>query len=356
MSRCCAVGGTPGAAENRPLTAIRGIASLWVVGHHWLPSASRHLRAIFDPGFLAVDLFFILSGLILARVHAQLTRAELPDFYLRRVFRLYPLHLVCLAWLVGIVAPSLVGVDWLTLGASAALIHPFLDVAPLANPPSWSIGVELGCYLAFPLLLACLRRLDGRAVSAVMVLALLWIEWRIQFHLLGATHGAKAMERGLCGFTLGMAITLWSAPLERWPHAGLLAGTLELVGIVGVVWSIRSLNWALVPPCCSLLLVGLGFDRGLVARALRAQPWVWLGRISFSIYLAHYPLLLCAQRVMSPTRFGEQGQWLWYAGLLVALLALSTLLWRYIEEPGRSLPRRLRRRRSHPPRVSQAAS
>ncbi len=348
--------GTAGATENRPLTAIRGIASLWVVGHHWLPDASRHLRVIFDPGFLAVDLFFILSGLILARVHAGLTVAELPDFYLRRVFRLYPLHLVCLAWLVIIAAPGLASIDWLTLAASAALIHPFLDIAPLANPPSWSIGVELGCYLAFPLLLAGLRCLKRPHVRTLIMLTLLWAEWRIQSPLLGVTQGAGAMARGLCGFALGMAISLWSAPLQRLRHAGLLAGALELIGIGGIAWSLRSLDWTLVPPCSALLLTGLGFDRGLVARALRAELWVWLGRISFSIYLAHYPLLLCAQRVLDPARFSAHGQWLYYAGLLAVLLTLSTLLWRYVEEPGRSLPRRLRRRWGRQTDVPQATA
>ncbi len=348
--------GTSSATENRPLTAIRGVASLWVVGHHWLPDASRHLRVIFDPGFLAVDLFFILSGLILARVHAGLTVAELPDFYLRRVFRLYPLHLVCLAWVVIIAAPGLASIDWLTLGASAALIHPFLAIAPLANPPSWSISVELGCYLAFPWLLAGLRRLDGRHVPALIALALLWGEWRIQSHLLGVTQGAGAMARGLCGFALGMAISLWSAPLQRLRHAGLLAGALELIGIGGIAWGVCSLDWAVVPPFSALLLTGLGFDRGPVARALRAGLWVWLGRISFSIYLAHYPLLLCAQRVLDPTRLGARGQWLYYAALLAVLLTLSTLLWRYVEEPGRSLPRRLRRRWGQRPEVPQATA
>lgn len=356
MSRSRAFGGAVRTAENRPLTAIRGIASLWVVGHHWLPSASRHLGAIFDPGFLAVDLFFILSGLILARVHARLTTAELPDFYLRRVFRLYPLHLVCLAWLVGIVSPNLASMEWLTLAGSAALIHPFLASAALANPPSWSIGVELGCYLAFPLLLAGLRRLDGRVVPTVMVLALLWAEWRIQFRLLGVTHGAGAMERGLCGFALGMAINLWSAPFGRWRHAGLIAAALELIGLGGIAWSLCSVSWACFPPCSALLLAGLGLDRGPVARALRAEPWLWLGRISFSVYLAHYPLLVSAERVLNPKQLGESGEWLWYAGLLAALLALSTLLWRYVEEPGRSLPRRLRRRWGRRPEVPQAAA
>ncbi len=335
-------------AENRPLTAIRGIASLWVVGHHWLPGASRHLAAVFDPGFLAVDLFFILSGLILARVHPRLTLAELPDFYLRRLCRLYPLHLVCLAWVVAIAAPSLAAIDWPTLTASAALILPFLDIAALANPPSWSIGIELGCYLAFPLLLAALRRLDGRVVATVIALALLWAEWRIQFRLLGRTHGAGAMERGLCGFALGMAINRWSAPLSGWAGAGRLAAALELAGAGGIAWSLGSLNWALFPPCSALLLAGLGFDRGPVARALRREPWVWLGRISFSVYLAHYPLLLSAQRLLDPRQFGERGQWLYYGSLLAALLALSTLLWRAVEEPGRALPRRLRRRSAQP--------
>ncbi len=346
---------TSGAVENRPLTSIRGVASLWVVGHHWLPDASQHLRVLFDPGFAAVDLFFVLSGLILARVHADLSARGLPDFYLRRLFRLYPLHVVCLAWLVGMIAAShgWASVDWPTLAASAALLHPFLDIQPLANPPSWSIGVELGCYLAFPLLLDGLRRLTGRraggapalAATTALALGLLWLEWRLQASLLGVTHGAAAMARGLCGFALGMAISAWGeAMLTRRRGIGLVSAALELAGLAGLAWSVHGYRWGAIPPCSAVLLAGLAFDRGPLARLLRLSPWLWLGRISFSIYLVHYPLLMLARTAIDPLQLGRAGQWLWYAGLLALLLGLSTLTWRLIEEPARRLPRRLRRR------------
>ena len=90
--------------EIGPLTAIRGFAALWVVGHHlvpaWYPNATGWVPTLFLTGYAAVDVFFVLSGFILATVYRDLATSETPMFLLKRLCRVYPLHLCIMAALV----------------------------------------------------------------------------------------------------------------------------------------------------------------------------------------------------------------------------------------------------------------
>src|SRR6478735_12558 len=90
--------------EIRPLTAIRGLAALWIVVHHiqptWWPNAGAVPSLAMSMGYTAVDIFFVLSGFILSDVYRRLTLSRLPQFWLRRLLRIYPLTLCVLAPLV----------------------------------------------------------------------------------------------------------------------------------------------------------------------------------------------------------------------------------------------------------------
>ncbi|MFL5337706.1 MAG: acyltransferase family protein, partial [Geminicoccaceae bacterium] len=159
--------------ELLALTSIRGIAAWWVVLFHlrlllapWLPSAAI---ALLDQGNLAVDLFFVLSGFVialnygdrLASGRATPTRADIADFLFRRFARIYPLHLLIL---LGFAAYF--GAAILLGSATVAEQDPGYFLASLFlvqnwgflhalkwNVPAWSISTEACAYLLFPLLL-----------------------------------------------------------------------------------------------------------------------------------------------------------------------------------------------------------
>jgi peptidoglycan/LPS O-acetylase OafA/YrhL len=323
--------------ENLPLTALRGVASVWVVGYHvqplWFPDAPAGLTSVLWLGPTAVDIFFVLSGFILACVYGALRLNRVPLFWLRRVCRIYPLHLAVLGVFGGMTLAAVLlhrshyDHDWASFWYDALLLQPFLPGRTQWNPPAWSLGIELLCYAVFPFVARLLRHATGWIVAATAI-GLAAAEIYVLRHYGGTTAGNGAVWRGLAGFHLGVALGVLSprlrpglaAPASLAAAAGLVAG-LALVSPVAVVLSAAALIFALSP------------EQGPVARLLATRVPVWLGRVSFSIYLLHAPLFNLLQRIPVPG-----GHWSNLVLFLAVLLPMSELTYRWIEQPGRRIP------------------
>jgi peptidoglycan/LPS O-acetylase OafA/YrhL len=168
-------GKVKGKAEIRALTGARGMAALLVVIYHFYPSdqmVPAALGHIIGKGYLWVDLFFVLSGFVLALNYAHLFAGawglrQWGDFLLRRLGRIYPLYIVLtLATLIVTVALfGRISGEGLPPG-TAVLAHPLRDItanvllvqswgiARSVNGPGWSISTEWAAYILFPLLAA----------------------------------------------------------------------------------------------------------------------------------------------------------------------------------------------------------
>ncbi|MBD0272012.1 MAG: acyltransferase [Acetobacteraceae bacterium] len=349
--------------EIRSLTALRGVAALWVFGFHlWLldrgttaPAyAGTPAATLFEHGWTGVDLFFILSGYVLATVHSTLSMGGAPRFLIRRAFRLYPLHIATtLALAAGVALASAAGLelsrdgryDWDDLPASLLLLHTFLSEPNRWNSVTWSISVELVCYALLPAVLPLLRRVPLRGlVAAALGLAAAAAVWIVALD--APSHGMPAVVRGLFGFYLGCCVALASAGPngEAGARFGRRAGAWALAAAAVLAFGVLADLPSLVPPCTAVLVGALAAERGLVARALNAEPLVWLGRVSFSIYLLHMPVLAALERLLPLHRLPLPplgGALLRDAVALAAVLALSALAHRLVEEPGRRLPSRL---------------
>jgi peptidoglycan/LPS O-acetylase OafA/YrhL len=332
-----------GQRENLPLTALRGVAAVWVVLCHvqlfWFPGAPAGIAALCWLGQAAVDIFFVLSGFILACVYGglRLNRAKL--FWLRRICRIYPLHLAVLAtfgfltFTAVLLHRSGFPHDWESFGLEALLLHPFLPGLTPWNPPTWSLGIEMLCYALFPFVAPLFARSRRWAVG-LAALGLAAAELYVVQRYGGATVGQGAVLRGLAGFHLGMALGFLSPRLRpalaapaSLPAAGALLAGVALVSPAVVVLSAAALILALAP------------ERGRVARLLASRGTVWLGRVSFSIYLLHAPLMNLIQRVPVPG-----GHWGHLAMLAGILFPMSEVTYRWIERPGRRIPAVLMRR------------
>lgn len=350
--------GTPLRHQNRALTSIRGVMALWVVGHHLQFELGllgyHYLGWLFRPGYVGVDIFFVLSGFVITAVHRDMKPKDTRDFFIRRIFRIYPLHLFVLAVLLGFWLQDL----WLGaplsmprlahLGIVALLLQPYLIHDQDWNVVSWSIGVELLCYALFPLAILMLRRMNLVVSLAALVIAAFY-ERHVHSELI---WGWPAIARGLGGFALGMMVQQMTV-LCRLPNRR-TATRIELAALGCMVLAVLLRDLALVPLFGALLIYGLAAERGAASRALSGPVWFWLGQISFSVYLLHPTVITLAFAWMPPARLGlHLGQGptalIWTALVLGLLLGLATLTWQLVEEPTRRIGARLARRVSAAP-------
>ncbi|MCB8873549.1 acyltransferase family protein [Acidisoma silvae] len=333
--------------ESVPLTSIRGFAALWVtslhyqlgmadVGYQLWPGVSHY-------GYAGVDIFFILSGFILSAVYRGFAWHNLGSFFIRRGFRVYPMHLavtggMLLLWIDAYlrfgVHNEAQNLHWLP--AFALLLQPFIYHRLMWNAVTWSISVELVCYLLFPLAILALR--GARLwVLLPIILVLAVIEHHLQIYDL-YVWGDGAVARGLVGFGLGMAIRLASQRVPVPARSLTILG--ELVGLGGIIGACVIGQGTYVPIFAGLLILCISYDKGIVSWVLHAPVCLWLGKISFSYYLIHEEIIGLAWTRFPATRLPfshDTDGFVWIAGVIAAGLVLSTVTWLVIEEPFRKL-------------------
>ena len=350
----------PQGAHRRDIDGLRAVAILGVLGYH---ASSGGLRG----GFVGVDIFFVLSGYLISRIifgGLRHSSFSFVDFYARRIKRIFPALLVVLA------AVSLFG--WFALltdeyemlgkhvAAGAAFVANFVlwretgyfdpaaDLKPLLH--LWSLGIEEQFYLFWPLLLCLLawRRIKPLPV----VIAITIVSFALNVAWVGA-HEARAFYSPitrLWELSLGGALSCvevtgsegyqrWSAWVDRGGGRWLSVLGLSLLLLSLVLLSNTQLfpGWrAALPTVGTLLLIAAG-PKPFINRAMLGHPiMVFVGLISYPLYLWHWPLL-SFQRVLAG---GEIS-----GGTVIVTMALAVLLawltWRFIERPIRSSRLRL---------------
>ncbi len=349
-------------------TALRGIAALSVVMHHFSePNAVNWIDykvffGIFHWGSEAVDLFFILSGFILHWVY--LLKVDFIDWsaYLRaRVARIMPLYYLTTVLCLPVALFSIfkhglsyVGRDYpATLLCNALMFSGIVDgFRHTINSPAWSISVEFFCYLAiFPLLVCLFRFLSTKSFGLLGSIILVGIFTHLlvicyQFAPLtvyGWHWDSSWLVRGICGFSSGFFIC---AIHRMSPHRGPSRALINLM-VIGA-FAVFFLNRLGYLPT-SLLLYSFPFlvyfsayDEGASASILKSKSLQWLGQRSYSIYLWHMPILLFQMFLFSLTKKSQSPSGpLSCAILVVIVLLISELSYRYFETPCREYMRKL---------------
>jgi peptidoglycan/LPS O-acetylase OafA/YrhL len=333
------------------LTGIRGVAAWLVVFYHIRISLSAlfpaEAIAVFAKGYLAVDLFFVLSGFVLWYNYGERLRGGgiggSAAFMWKRFARIWPLHAVILAAFVAFAvllaltgrhSPEKYPVAELPLHLLLVQNWGFTDTLTW-NHPAWSISTELAAYLLFPLMVLVLRwdRMPRALllVAATAILAAIHTLFaRSGRDILGADIPAMGLWRCLLEFTLGtVTCVIW----QRWreaPAAVLVAGSaFALLLASGLAAGLP--ETAFVPAVFMTGILALAFDKGPVSRALSGRVAMYLGEISYSTYLAHF-LLWRVYKIAFLDQSLQLG-WMGLAGFFVLLFVVSAALYHGVEKP-----------------------
>ena len=345
-------------ANIKPLTAMRFFAALWVVAFHYTPSLGLGTPALVAKGYLGVELFFVLSGFILSHVYMAAHgegRFNYAQVLWARLARIYPVHIATLLGLAALIgAASLAGVNageqvvvWASVPAHLTLTQAW-GLAPQGgwNHPSWSISAEWFAYLAFPAFAAVFWRLRDRPRLAAALAALLALVLNVGFERLAgfpltrATILWGALRIVPC-FALGCAIwLLWRADVMPTKRAAVLGLAGSLAAIVGATvlgapdWFTVWLFGALILSLASLTTSG--------SKLLTSPVWVYLGEVSFAVYMVCIPWELVFSKVVqriAPTA-GETLAWPLWLVMFGGVLPAAMIVHHLVERPAREIMRR----------------
>lgn len=340
------------------LTGVRGIAAFWVVFFHLYQTVGGIVHwpnlAKIPPvqcGFLGVDLFFILSGFIMCHVHSQdftvYTKSEHLRFLMLRLSRIYPLHIVCLlGFLTAVLSlPGFTlayadhGFTAPEFAATLLMIQNWgLGSGGYWNQPTWSLSAEWLGYIGFPLIVLGIRRFvpaERELFFAFMVLAgTLVVAFAIHAPDFGGM-GKFGVVRMAAEFTAGCLIyfSMHRGPAREPSNARFWFALI----VIAICISDMRLHWGAVFGL-ALLIRALAAP-GAAGNLLFGNPVsVWLGKISFSLYLSHWPLLQIFNWIIAHHALAWSGnqQRALVTALVIAIVAVAVVLWKFVEVPSRN--------------------
>jgi peptidoglycan/LPS O-acetylase OafA/YrhL len=320
-----------------------------------LPVLLFHLNFPFvEGGFVGVDIFFVISGYLITRILCDDLEGgsySIGRFYERRARRILPALFVVLAvsCVVGFIV--LVPHDLVALGQSVVATLLFVSnilflnqVGYFADPAetkpllhTWSLAVEEQFYIVFPLLLAGLRRFGRRitvwACFAICLVSFAAGVWLVQKNQAAAFYLAPTRFWELL---IGSLLALGMFPL---PGSDRVRQSLGCLGLGLIAFSILTYSEgtlfpgvaALAPSIGAGLIIYSGQNGATwVSRLLSLRPLVFIGLISYSLYLWHWPIQAFYRYEVS-----DQFSRLEKVGLLVLCFACAIPSWRYVEQPFR---------------------
>lgn len=362
------------------LTGVRIVAALWVVVFHvsgnyyteFGAGVRTWLGPVLSHGDLGVDLFYILSGYVLvlnygARMGGHFDLHSSLRFWWARLARIWPAYFVTLnlaalwhGWLHATnrfnpVVPADFSVMSYIRQSLLVVMWTEPDARRLTwNGAAWTVSVEAFAYLLFPAIILVVWRLAlvlrGRALLMATLLAIaplslliaamdsLWAPW-------------MWMMRILCGFIAG-ALLCAALPHLRSERLAPVAEVLAVVIPISIVVTMYAADragmghimGAFVIPQFVMLVGALAVARRGMAAVLASSPAVLGGKISYSVYLVHMPIIevIWYLQNVNPVWVagGAVSRWAFVAVPVVVTIA-GYALWRWVEEPGRHVMRRM---------------
>ncbi len=269
----------------------------------WAESLPPAAQSLARGGYLAVQTFFVLSGFVMAQNYAKAgwSRQDLVKYGAARLARIYPVYLLSLM----VVAPFIWATMWKP-GRPAALKATLLadyvfvlqgwtgSLGVGWNTPAWSLSCEFFFYLLFPLVFPLLRNAGRRAVAALIAACIVAPVLMAHAHVpwdWKPVHHFADFVAGIAAARLYSFLSPWMRGKGYWLYLPATAAGVFLVLYPGIMdGTYGDLNTGL-RPLNILALTGLALGGGSMARILATRASDYLGKVSYSMYILHVPIL-----------------------------------------------------------------
>ena len=344
---------SPKISYRAEIDGLRAIAVISVILYH--AQMVLYGRDWFEGGFIGVDIFFVISGYLITRIILSELESKgsfsFLNFYERRARRILPMLFVVIfvsvpyAWqkllpsdLVeyteSILASLFFGSNFFfyfsttEYGADSALLKPFLH--------TWSLGVEEQFYLVFPILAVIAFKYFRKHFLAIVVgLSLLSIQFAELMEVRNADLNFYLPFSRFWELAVGSMLAyreLYYKPSNE----GFASKSLPMLGLYLLAYSILFFDGktphpsfhTLIPIIGVALIIGFASKDELVGKVLGSKPFVWVGLISYSAYLWHFPIFAFSRMGKESTNF-DKLEW------IALTLILSVLSYFLVEKPFR---------------------
>jgi peptidoglycan/LPS O-acetylase OafA/YrhL len=339
----------PKVAYRADVDGLRAISILAVIGFHAFP-------ALVPGGFVGVDVFFVISGYLISRLIFTELKAgtfSFADFYARRAKRILPALLVVLIVVGGVGWHRLIPADFARLGrdiaAGASYVSNFFfwnqtgyfdqtaEQKPLLH--LWSLAVEEQFYFLFPFAVFAAWKKRFNLLLGISVIGILSFAINVALVYPDRRPAAFYLPQArfwelMIGSGLAYAAVFWKVAPTEWDR--ITRNLLAWLGLLLLLGAIYALNprkhfpgwWALMPTAGAAFLIFSGEHTWINKTILSNKLFVFIGLISYPLYLWHWPLLSFARMGPDEELSGS---------VLIALVALAFLLawltYEFVEKP-----------------------
>lgn len=364
------------------LDGWRGVACVIVATFHFSAAHSLYFQAWLRNCAPLLEFFFIVSGFVMALAFADSVK-DVRGFWaymIRRLGRVWPLHLATFAILLALaLTKAALGTTYGGFYGGMApeailpqifMLQTWVGMGLTWNFPAWTLSAEFAAYIIFGLIVLVLKSRGARNWAALAIIAVASVIFYFELLQPREDYNVVSVARCFAGFFLGFLLyDLWK---RRPITSPVVATVLELAVVAGFIISIQAHFTGLAYFLNYIVFGGLVLvfanDKGLVSRALSIKPLVWLGKVSFSLYMTHAVIRIIYENVFYVLeRITEREYMVWHdnpfgvrarlmdlgatwqndlllLSYLVVVVVTAALVYRFIEDPTRSYSAKIAKR------------
>lgn len=330
--------------------------NLFIVDNEYIVIQRKHL-------YLGVDYFYVLSGFVMMIAYGDRKVVNKKDYWINRIARIYPLHLFTL--FLTVLVSLLISINYLAyykFNLTSFLLNTFLLQSWIPqhslswNVPSWSVSVEMFFYFLFPFVYYFFFRKFSFKITTIVIF-LIWVVSQVSMNLYyfsSSYGGYDSLDRYFLYYNPLLHVStffigLWFGQFFRNNYQRLsrnydvqIIVLFMLTTVLVYLLDGMFLHNGLLAIPFALLILLLASNNGKLTEVFNHKCFVYLGEISFALYLLQNPVFIFLRKVFTVLGLNTNGYLLFITGL-ICLLISSHLTYKFIEIPMKNKVRQLKK-------------